>query len=433
MNILARILSHGFAIAVVLLLASVFIYRGELFPGMPMPAFLGIDRQDMAEHAVADDTETTEATDTAGAPVTAELQPPPAPVEAAGEVTETAIPVLESAAETTRQPETPIPAPAAEVPVTEPVPEAAAEAPPAVPAGAEQLLGIPTAAEPVIEAEMPVPVPAEATPDAGAGQIPGIAPPPEITEPEAGVEIPVPVPAESATADADETASTVTEGVEASGSELAAPQASAGPPVPGVPPVDVQPESSLPDTAAEAMTTMETPAAGSPAEPAAPAAPAGPLEKAGVPATGAAATPVEPPAAESATPAATGMPAADMVATVAPALSAGTHKPDLDMTRPYHVLAAAREAYWLHDHREAESLYRQLIALDPDNPDGYGELGNLYFTQGKWEEAASVYFEAGSRLARTGHIMEAENLLDVIRGLESPRADELADIIAQSR
>ena len=122
-----------------------------------------------------------------------------------------------------------------------------------------------------------------------------------------------------------------------------------------------------------------------------------------------------------------------MIAAVAPPLPTEKAKPALDMTRPYHVLAAAREAYWLHDHQEAESLYRQLIALDPDNPDGYGELGNLYFTQGKWEEAASAYFEAGSRLARSGHIMEAENLLDVIRGLESPRANELADIITQSR
>ena len=32
MNLLARILSHGFAIAIVLLLAIGLIYRGELFP-----------------------------------------------------------------------------------------------------------------------------------------------------------------------------------------------------------------------------------------------------------------------------------------------------------------------------------------------------------------------------------------------------------------
>jgi hypothetical protein len=411
MNILARILSHGFAIAVVLLLASVFIYRGELFPGMPMPAFLGIERQDTAEHAAAGDTEISEDTDTAGAPVMAEVQPPPAPQEAAGEVTETAIPALESAAGAARQPEAPIPAPAAEAPVAESVPEAAADATPAAPAGAEQVPGIPAAAESATEAEIPVPVPAEATPDdgavtpaapAGAGQVPGIAPPPGMTEPDAGAEIPVPVPAESATAAADETASAVTEGVEASGSEPAAPEAVAEPPVPGVPPVDVQPESSLSGTAAEAATPMKTPAVESLTETAPPSA-------------------------------ATDMPAPDMVAAVEPPSYARKHKPDLDMTRPYHVLAAAREAYWLHDHQEAESLYRQLIALDPDNPDGYGELGNLYFTQGKWDEAASAYFEAGSRLARSGHIMEAENLLDVIRGLEDPRADELADIIARSR
>ena len=107
--------------------------------------------------------------------------------------------------------------------------------------------------------------------------------------------------------------------------------------------------------------------------------------------------------------------------------------PTLDMTRPYHVLAAAREAYWMHDHEEAESLYRRLIDLEPENPDGYGELGNLYFSQGKWDDAASAYFEAGSRLARTGHMMEAQNLLEVIRGLNGKQADELAAIINESR
>ena len=117
----------------------------------------------------------------------------------------------------------------------------------------------------------------------------------------------------------------------------------------------------------------------------------------------------------------------------APAAEPAVEAATLDMTRPYHVLAAAREAYWMRNPAKAESLYRQLIDLDPDNPDGYGELGNLYFSEGRWEDAASAYFEAGSRLARTGHMMEAENMLEVIRGLDGSQADELAGIIAESR
>ena len=86
----------------------------------------------------------------------------------------------------------------------------------------------------------------------------------------------------------------------------------------------------------------------------------------------------------------------------------------------------------MRNYEEAEAGYQQLIRLDPDNPDGYGELGNLYFSQGKWEQAASAYFEAGSRLARSGYIEQASNLLDVIRGLDGAQADELAKIISDA-
>ena len=43
MNLLARLMSHGFAIALVLLLAVGFIYRGELFPEWELPEFLAFD------------------------------------------------------------------------------------------------------------------------------------------------------------------------------------------------------------------------------------------------------------------------------------------------------------------------------------------------------------------------------------------------------
>ena len=55
MNLFARILSHGFALLVVALLAIGLIYRGELFPDMELPAFLALDetRKDEADSAAA--------------------------------------------------------------------------------------------------------------------------------------------------------------------------------------------------------------------------------------------------------------------------------------------------------------------------------------------------------------------------------------------
>jgi tetratricopeptide (TPR) repeat protein len=92
---------------------------------------------------------------------------------------------------------------------------------------------------------------------------------------------------------------------------------------------------------------------------------------------------------------------------------------------PYKILAAAREAYWLRDYAVAELKYEELIAFDPDNPDGYGELGNMYFSQGDWDKATASYYEAGLRLAAQGLFDRARQLVEVIRGLNGGQGDDL--------
>jgi hypothetical protein len=102
-----------------------------------------------------------------------------------------------------------------------------------------------------------------------------------------------------------------------------------------------------------------------------------------------------------------------------------TAPPVAEGVSAYQVLAAAREAYWLRDYALAEQKYQDLIALEPGNPDGYGELGNMYFSQGNWEQAAAAYYEAGVRLVDQGLIREARQLVEVIRGLNGSQADAL--------
>jgi len=99
---------------------------------------------------------------------------------------------------------------------------------------------------------------------------------------------------------------------------------------------------------------------------------------------------------------------------------------------PYKVLAKARESFWLRDFETAEQLYRKLTQLEPDNPDGYGELGNMYFSQGKWDEAATAYYEAGTRLLDEGLVSQARDMLEVIRGLNGPQASDLEAQIANA-
>ena len=100
--------------------------------------------------------------------------------------------------------------------------------------------------------------------------------------------------------------------------------------------------------------------------------------------------------------------------------------------KPYELLAAAREAFWLHNYDDAEKNYQALTELEPQNPDGYGELGNMYFSQGRWEEAAAAYYAAGTRLVGEGRLDRARELVNVIRGLNGKQADELDKLITSA-
>jgi Tetratricopeptide repeat len=100
--------------------------------------------------------------------------------------------------------------------------------------------------------------------------------------------------------------------------------------------------------------------------------------------------------------------------------------------KPYELLAAAREAFWMHNYDDAEKNYRALTELEPKNPDGYGELGNMYFSQGRWDEAAAAYYEAGTRLITEGRLEAARELVNVIRGLNGKQADELEKLVTSA-
>lgn len=99
----------------------------------------------------------------------------------------------------------------------------------------------------------------------------------------------------------------------------------------------------------------------------------------------------------------------------------------------YQLLANAREAFWLRNYEEAEDIYRELTRLEPENSDSYGELANMYYTEGRWEEAAAAYYEAGVRLVRAGRLEQASQLVKVIRSLDGAQADELEDQVSAAR
>ena len=427
MNLLARILSHGFAIAIVLLLAIGLIYRGELFPDWELPEFLTLGTQTESDRT---DTPAAESPAATGETAASDEQPVPEYEEAAAGDTE--MPAYIPPAEDAETPETAVPA---EIPETGDAP-GGAETPEAAepPEGAESHEGavLPeavdangvtetTALSPGGEGSMEPETPPVTTVTETAA---------EALQPPAATEMPLEDTTVAPTDDAPASGIEQPAAVETSPVPQAGDQTGLSP-VPAAP-VAVAPEGdeAAQSLAAPAETMQYTP------EPA-PILEAEPASEAADTLPGTAGTTmteavVVPAAGDTAT---VDMPVAEPVAPfpevteepVAGIAAPGSAKPSEE--NAYRILAAAREAYWLRDYATAESKYLQLLALQPDNPDGYGELGNMYFSQGQWEQSAAAYFEAGTRLVQERQLEQARQLVDVIRGLDGSQADELNALI----
>ncbi len=82
------------------------------------------------------------------------------------------------------------------------------------------------------------------------------------------------------------------------------------------------------------------------------------------------------------------------------------------------LLQKARQAYWNDDLTKSRSLYNAYIELNPENPDGYGELGNLLSTLGDLDSAAQMYNRAAELLIKQGKPEQASKLLDVLDSIE---------------
>jgi len=418
MNLLARILSHGFALALVVLIAIALMYRGELFPEWELPEFLVIDDNSNAIQSessagavttspeiVAPETAKETTVDTVVMPAATDQGSPAVdkPVTAAPLTGVSDQPQDESE----QQPADVIETPADES-VEEGQPPAASPAADAIDSAAE---------EPSVSAPMTEPEPQLSdtdTPDGGDGaaalpsntlanEQPAVVvdtPKPVAAEPEAAVE-PRAEPAQQlpqVVPDAPEPVAAEPEAAFEPGAEPSQqqPQVVAETPEP----VAAEPEAAV-ESGAEPAQQQPQVVADTP-EPVAAEPEAA----------------VEPGAeTESLPPAATLPP--QLVEPSTAAVGSSSEK------TAYELLAVAREAYWLRDYDEAEKLYQQLIQLEPDNPDGYGELGNMYFAQGQWEQAAAAYYEAGVRMVNDGMVVEARQLVDVIRGLNGSQADEL--------
>ena len=398
MDNLARIISHGFAIVVVILLGIGFIYRGELFPDLELPDFLVSESGKMA--------------DTGSRPGMPQPGKAVSTGTVAGEPDEVTTPASVAPAM-----ETPVTLPEAGVDTHEPPPSDAIVASPAAGETAETGIVTGTAVETLNAPAGEVPSPAGET--AETGIVTGTAV--ETLNAPAGEE-PPPSPAAEVLESSENTnavsggvtgelSSTPSSEESPAQSRLEAPDSSVSAPPPAVAEESASETGLSPGT--EPETVPPTPVAGDKLQ--------------SVTTSDEAQAVVTETADQGSTPVSAG----EVQPEGGPS---GQQVPSGSNTavKPYELLAAAREAFWLHNYDDAEKNYQALTELEPQNPDGYGELGNMYFSQGRWEEAAAAYYAAGTRLVGEGRLDSARELVKVIRGLNGQQADELDKLITSA-
>lgn len=91
------------------------------------------------------------------------------------------------------------------------------------------------------------------------------------------------------------------------------------------------------------------------------------------------------------------------------------------------LLQQARGEFWNGSLEAAERLYLQYLSLEPTDANSFGELGNLYQSMGRSEDALDAYFEAGVRFKAQGEVEQLNQIVELLFDARDARAGQLRD------
>lgn len=89
-------------------------------------------------------------------------------------------------------------------------------------------------------------------------------------------------------------------------------------------------------------------------------------------------------------------------------------------------LNKAREAFAAGNMEGSIAAYKEYVKHNSNNADARGELGNVYYLSGNFQESAQVYYDAAKLLIEQKQMDRVPALLPVIAHVNPALADELA-------
>ncbi|MCK4742583.1 MAG: hypothetical protein KAT25_02050 [Sulfuriflexus sp.] len=88
-------------------------------------------------------------------------------------------------------------------------------------------------------------------------------------------------------------------------------------------------------------------------------------------------------------------------------------------------LSEARQAYWARDMAKSERLYRIITSTDETNINAWGELGNLYYMQARWQEAARAYAEVALGLIEKDDLQQAAYFHSLVNQMDREQSERI--------
>lgn len=95
-------------------------------------------------------------------------------------------------------------------------------------------------------------------------------------------------------------------------------------------------------------------------------------------------------------------------------------------------LDKGREAFSSGDMGGAVAAYKDYLKSNTTNADAYGELGNVYYLTGHYQDAAQSYYDSAKLLIEQKQTDRVSALLPIIAQVNPALADELAQKLSHS-